>query len=139
MSETRIEAGLGAPGEYVPAGEAQGAGATFTADQVAGAFDVAIDRVHRALAGEFGLEADGRVDSHQAQHLAEVILGDQSLDVQQAALMRLGAFTPRTDQEWGMGETAPGEESDRFAASTDALEDERASPRSSHDRSQPAG
>ena len=139
VSEPRINAGLGVPGEYVPAGEAQGVGATFTADQIAEAFDVAIDRVHRALAGEFGLAADGRVDSRQAQHLAEVILGDQSLDIQQAALMRLGAFTPRTDQEWGMGETAPGEESDRFAASTDALEDERASPRSSYDPSQPAG
>ncbi len=139
MSEQRVGAGLTAPGEYTPAGEGQGLGATFTADQVAGAFDVAIDRVHRALAGEFGLQADGRVDSRQAQHLAEVILGDQSLDVRQAALMRLGAFTPRADQEWGMGETAPGEESDRYAASADTIEDERASPRGSYDESQPTG
>ena len=139
MSETRIEAGLGAPGEYVPAGEAQGAGATFTADQVAGAFDVAIDRVHRALAGEFGLGPDGRVDSRQAQHLAEVILGDQALDYREAALMQLGAFTPRPDQAWGMGETAPGEDSDRFAAAAETLEDDRASPRGSYDESQPTG
>ena len=139
MSETRIKAGLAAPGEYIPAGEAQGQGASFTAEQVASAFDVAIDRVHRAMAGEFNLDAGGRVDSRQAQHLAEVILGDQSLDVRSAALMQLGAFTPRADQDWGLGETAPGEESDRFAASADVLEDERASRQASHDPSQPTG
>ncbi len=59
MSEQRVGAGLTAPGEYTPAGEAQGLGATFTADQVAGAFNVAIDRVHRAIAGEFNLGQDG--------------------------------------------------------------------------------
>ena len=139
MTDPRPAAGLTAPGEYAPAGEAQGRGATFGADQVAAAFDVAVDRVHRALAAEFNLGADDRVDSRQAQHLAEVILGDQALDYREAALMQLGAFTPRPDQAWGMGETAPGEESDRFAATTDVLEDESASPRSSHDRSQPAG
>ena len=55
------------------------------------------------LAGEFGLGADGRVDSRQAQHLAEVILGDQPLAEQEAALMRVGAFTPRPDHGWGSG------------------------------------
>ncbi len=53
--------------------------------------------------------------------------------------MQLGAFTPRSDQDWGLGETAPGEESDRFAATADTPEDERASPRGSRDSSQPAG
>lgn len=139
MSEPSIAAGLAAPGEYAPAGEAQGLGATFTADQVAAGFAVAVDRVHRAIAGEFNLGPDGRVDSKQAQHLAEVILGDEELAEREAALMRLGAFTPRADQDWGLGETAPGEESDRFAAAADTLEDERASPRGSYDQSQPAG
>lgn len=101
-------------GEYTPAGEAQGQDATFTADQVAGAFGVALDRVARALDGEFGLGPDGRVDSRQAQHLAEVILGDQPQDKQQAALMQLGAFTPRTDQDYGKGETSPPEVSDKL-------------------------
>jgi hypothetical protein len=112
--EERVEAGLTGPGEYRPAGEAQGQGATFSADDVAGAFEVAVERVHRAFDGEFGLDAGGRVDSREAQQLAEVILGDQPLDIQQAALMKLGAFTPRTDHDWGSGETAPGEESDRI-------------------------
>ena len=139
MSDTPIRAGITGPGEYVPAGEAQGQGARFTADQVAGAFCVAVDRVHRAMQGEFRLDASGHVDSKQVQHLAEVIIGDLPLDQQQAALMQLGAFTPRADQAWGMGETAPGEESDRLAASADVLEDERASRRASHDPSQPSG
>jgi hypothetical protein len=139
VSESRLVAGNVAPGEYVPAGEGQGLGAAFTADQVAAAFGVAIDRVHRAMAGEFNLGADGRVDSRQAQHLAEVILGDEELAEREAALMRLGAYTPRADQDWGLGETAPGEESDRYAASADTLEDERASRRGSYDSSQPAG
>ena len=139
MSEPRVGAGITAPGEYTPAGEGQGLDATFAAEQVAAAFNVAIDRVHRAIAGEFNLGPDGRVDSRQAQHLAEVILGDEELAEREAALMRLGAFTPRADEDWGLGDTAPGEESDRFAASADTLEDERASPRGSYDESQPAG
>ena len=125
--------------EYAPAGEAQGQGARFTAPQVAGAFNVDVERVHRALAGEFNLGTDAGVDSRQAQHLAEVLLGDLPLDQQEAALMQLGAFTPRPDQVWGMGETAPGEESDRFAASADVLEDEVASKRSSNDPAYPTG
>ena len=114
MEESRINAGLEAPGEYAPAGEAQGEDARFSAEEIALGFDVAIDRVHRAMAGEFGIDVDSRVGSRQAQHLAEVILGDQPLDVQQAALMRVGAFTPRPDHDWGVGETPPGEESDKL-------------------------
>ncbi len=106
--------GMTGPGEYTPAGEGQGANATFTADQVAHAFDVEVDRVHHAMQGEFGLDAAAEVDSQQAQQLAEAILTDRSIDLRQAALMNLGAFTPRTDHDWGSGETAPGEESDRL-------------------------
>lgn len=118
-SGVEIAAGFVAPGEYAPAGGAQGTTATFSAAQVAGAFAVAIDRVHRALAGELGLGSEGRVDSRQAQHLADVILGDQPQAEQQAALMRLGAFTPRPDHDWGIGEAAPGEESDRVVGDDD--------------------
>ena len=114
MNEPRINAGLEAPGEYAPAGEAQGEDARFSAEQIARGFAVEIARVHRAMSGEFGLGADGRVDSRQARHLAEVIIGDQPLAEQEAALMRLGAFTPRPDHEWGVGETPPGEESDKL-------------------------
>ncbi len=126
-------------GDYIAAGEGQGLHAHFAADQVASAFGVDLARVHRAMAGEFGLEPNARVDSRQAQQLAEVLLGDQPLDVREAATMRLGAFTPRPDEAWGLGDTAPGEESDRFAASADVLEDERASRRSSHDPAQRTG
>ena len=114
MNDGGINAGLIGPGEYAPAGEAQGEGARFSAEQIARGFEVAIERVHRAMAGEFGLDAHGRIDSRQAQHLAEVILGDQPLAEQEAALMRVGAFTPRPDHDWGIGETPPGEESDKL-------------------------
>jgi len=114
MHNSGINAGLVGPGEYAPAGEAQGEVARFSAEQIARGFEVAIERVHRAMAGEFGLGADGRVDSRQAQHLAEVILGDQPLAEQEAALMRVGAFTPRPDHDWGVGETPLGEESDKL-------------------------
>jgi hypothetical protein len=114
MNEPRINAGLEGPGEYAPAGEAQGEDARFSAGQIAGGFEVEIDRVHRAMSGEFGLGAEGRVDSRQAQHLAEVILGDQPLAEREAALMRVGAFTPRPDHGWGIGESPPGEESDKL-------------------------
>ena len=125
-------------GAYVAAGEDQGLGRLFTADEVATAFAVDIDRIWRAFAGEFKTGQDGRVDSKQAQHLAEVVLGDQALDVREAALMRLGAFTPRPDDDWGLGDTAHGEESDRLAASAETPDDERASRRSSYDPSQPS-
>jgi hypothetical protein len=114
MSDRGVNAGFVGPGEYAPAGEAQGEGARFSAEQIAHGFEVSIDRVQRAMAGEFNFGAGGRVDSRQAQHLAEVILGDQPLAEQEAALMRVGAFTPRPDHGYGIGETPPGEESDKL-------------------------
>jgi hypothetical protein len=126
------------PDEQVRAGEAQGTRRRFFADQVAAAFDVSLDRVERAMAGEFGLSGGDVVDSKQAQHLAEVLLGDLALGEREAGLMRLGAFTPRSDDAWGLGDTAAGEESDRLAARADLPDDELASERSSHDPSYPA-
>ena len=111
--------GFEAPGEYAPAGEAQGMRAAFTAEQIAQAFDVSLDRVQNAMAGEFALAPNDRIDSRQAQHLAEVILGDLPQAEREAGLMRLGAFTPRRDHEWGIGEAAPGEESDRVVGDDD--------------------
>ncbi len=101
-------------GEYTPAGEAQGVNSRFTADQVAAAFEVAVDRVHNAFQGEYNLGPDGSVDSRQAQELAELIIGDLPLDRQQAALMKLGAFTPRTDEDYGRGQNNSNEESDKL-------------------------
>jgi hypothetical protein len=126
------------PGERAPAGEERGVRRRFFAVQVAAAFDVGVDRVEWAMAGEFGLDAGGTVDSRQAQHLAEVLLGDLPSGAIQSGLMRLGAFTPRTDDAWGLGDTAPGEESDRLAARADRPADELASKRSSYDPSYPA-
>ncbi len=100
-------------GEYAPAGEESGVDATFSLDEIAAAFDVEPDRVHRAMTGEFG-SADMRVDSKQAQHLAEVLLGDLPQDQQMAALMTLGAYTPRPDHDTGLGEKDPAEESDKL-------------------------
>ncbi|MBA3274942.1 MAG: hypothetical protein H0T72_04045 [Chloroflexia bacterium] len=122
---TGIPTELNDEGEYTPAGEDQGVNASFTADQVASAFDVDIERVHNAFQGEFGLGPDGQVDSKGAQQLAEVILGDKPQDVQQAALMTLGAFTPRTDHDWGFGEKADDEESDRLKRTADKGDEER--------------
>ena len=122
MDEGRIDAGLVAPGEYAPAGEAQGRGETFAAGDVADAFGAAVERVHNAMRGEFSLEPDARVDSRQAQLLAEVMLGDRPQAEQEAALMRLGAFTPRPDHDWGIGEAAPGEESDKVKTSANSSE-----------------
>jgi hypothetical protein len=65
------------------------------------------------MTGEFGSD-DIRVDSKQAQHLAEVLLGDLPQDRQLAALMQLGAYTPRPDHDWGLGEKDPAEESDKL-------------------------
>ncbi len=123
--DTPVPAAVNEDGEYTPAGELQGVRETFTAEEVAAAFEVAIDRVHRALDGEFNLGPDDRVDSRQAQHLAEVIIGDQPLDAQQAALMKLGAFTPRPDHDWGLGEKAEHEESDRLVRRGDTGDEER--------------
>jgi hypothetical protein len=109
---TSIAAGIKRPGEYGPAGEMQGVDSTFAVEDVAIAFGVDPERVRRAFGGEFGLSVGDRIDSRQAQHLAEVILGDRPQDVRQAALMTLGAYTPRHDHEMGAGEADPAEESD---------------------------
>jgi hypothetical protein len=102
-------------GEYTPAGEGQGKYRKFSAQEVADAFGVDVSRVHNAFEGEFELGSDGRVSSRQAQHLAELFLGDLPLDGQQAALMTLGAFTPRPDDtEATATPKAPGEQSDKL-------------------------
>ena len=123
-----------ATGRSAP-GETQGIDQAFGAPDIAAAFDVAEDRVHNALQGEFQLGPDARVDSKQAQQLAEVLLGDQPMDEQMAALMRLGAFTPRTDDAWGFGDKAPGEQSERLSDRTGTIDGEATSPRSSYDPS----
>jgi hypothetical protein len=120
MSEPVIDAGIAAPGEYVPSGEAQGKARTFSREELAAAFGVAPERVAAAMHGELGLAADARVTSAQAQDLAEALLTDEPLDVREAALMTLGAFTPRPDHDWGVGEAAPGEESDKVENNTGA-------------------
>jgi hypothetical protein len=102
-------------GEYAPAGEASGVGATFSLEEIAAAFGIEPDRVNRAMTGEFGA-ADLRVDSKQAQHLVEVLLGDLPQDKQLAALMRLGAYTPRPDHDTGLGEKNPADESDKLVS-----------------------
>jgi hypothetical protein len=89
------------------------------------------------MAGEFSLGPDAVVDSREAQRLAEVLLTTSPLDEREAALMTLGAFTPRPDVDWGLGDTLPGEESDRYAARPDRLDDELASDTGSYDPSQP--
>lgn len=109
-------------GEYTPAGEGQGKYRKFIAQEVADAFGVDVSRIHNAFEGEFGLGQDGRIDSRQAQHLAEIFLGDLPLDGQQAALMTLGAFTPRSDDtEATATPKAPGEQSDKLRASQDSV------------------
>ncbi|MBL8126584.1 MAG: hypothetical protein JNM64_03030 [Chloroflexia bacterium] len=115
MQEPEIDAGITAPGEYAPSGEAQGEDRTFSRAELATAFGIGAERVAAAMQGELGLAADARVTSAQAQDLAEVLLTGEPLDVRQAALMTLGAFTPRPDHAWGVGEAAPGEESDKVA------------------------
>ena len=116
-----IAAGFAAPGEYVPSGEAQGETDTFNATEVAAAFGIDVERVFNAMAGEFGANGEEPIDSRQAQHLAEMLLVDAPLPDREAALMKLGAFTPRADHEWGVGEAAPGEESDRVVGDDDHL------------------
>lgn len=109
-------------GEYTPAGEGQGQDRTFSADEVARAFDVDVSRVQNAFEGEYGIGPDGQVDSRQAQELAEIFLGDLPLDGQQAALMTLGAFTPRPDDiEASATPKAPGEQSDKLRDSQDSV------------------
>jgi hypothetical protein len=134
----RIEAGFVGPGEYAPAGELQGQDARFSPDQIASAFHVERASVERAIVGEFGPHALPGVTSREAQRLSEVLLSDQPLPEREAALMTLGAFTPRRDEEWGLGDTAPGQESDRYAADPDEPPDELASRTGSYDPSQPS-
>jgi hypothetical protein len=102
-------AGFVAPGEYAPAGEGQGAGATFAAEQLADTFRVRIGRVHDAMRGEYGLDPGGRVTSKQAHDLLEALLPEAPLEQREAMLMELGAFTPRRDEERGIGESSPTE------------------------------
>jgi hypothetical protein len=111
-------------GEYTPAGENTGVNTTFTVDEIARAFGVEAERVHQAIDGEFR-QSGGSVDSRQAQHLAEVLLGDQPQDQQLAALMKLGAYTPRPDHDTGLGEKDPTEESDRLVRSAGEDDGER--------------
>lgn len=98
------------PSEYTPAGERARVNASFTGDQIATALAVDPALVRAAIRGEFGADAGARFDSKQAQHLAEVILGDQPLAEREAALLRLGAYVPRADQESGLDERGPGDE-----------------------------
>lgn len=116
-----------------PTGEDRGIDARFTVAQVAAAFEVDEARVVRAVAGEFGLTDGATIDSRQAQDLAEVLLGDEPLDRREAALMRLGAFTPRPDADWGVGDARHDEESDRLAARAGLPATDLVSERSSHD------
>jgi hypothetical protein len=118
---------------YIQAGETANSRTHFSADRIAAAFEIEHERVIRALIGEFGLGPDGMVGAVMAQHLAEVLLGDLPQDQRQAALMRLGGFTPRHDATEGIGDGPPTEESDRQAAVAGIPDDELASRRSSHD------
>jgi hypothetical protein len=118
---------------YIPAGEARDSGTRFSAQQIAAAFEVEPDRVVRAMRGEFGIGPDDAVDGRMAQDLAEVLLGDLPLDRRQAALMQLGAYAPRSDAMWGVGDGPPTEESDRQSAEAGVPDDDLASRRSSFD------
>lgn len=111
-------------GEYAPTGEQGGTNATFSADEIGRAFGVELDRVHRAIAGEFG-SGGNLVDSRQAQHLAEVLLSDLPQSNQMAALVKLGAYTPRPDHVEGLGEKDPAEESDKLKGNINDMGDDR--------------
>jgi hypothetical protein len=134
----RIEGGFVGPGEYAPAGELQGQDARFSFDQIAAAFNVERATVDRVAIDELGPHVECGVTSREAQRLAELLLPDQPLAEREAALMTLGAFTPRPDAEWGLGDTAPGQESDRSAADPDEPPDDLASRTGSYDPSQPS-
>lgn len=111
-------------GEYAPAGEESGTAKTFSLSEIAQAFEVEPDRVREALAGEFGSD-DLPVNSAQAQHLTEVLLGDLPQDQQMAALIKLGAYTPRPDHVEGLGEKDPAEESDKLVGDINNDEEPR--------------
>jgi hypothetical protein len=51
----------------------------FTTVDVATAFEVDIDRIERAIRGEFALEPDASISSYQAQLLAEVVLAERPI------------------------------------------------------------
>lgn len=110
-------------GEYAPTGEEGGADATFDREEITRAFSVEPDRVQKAMTGEFGSD-DIRVDSTQAQHLAEVLLGDLPQEEQMAALIKLGAYTPRPDHVEGLGEKDPADESDKLEGHINDIEDD---------------
>jgi hypothetical protein len=124
---------------YTEAGERGAGAARFSLDQIATAFAVEPERVRRAMEGEFGSGPNAQVDSTMAQHLAEVILGDLPLDRREAALMQLGAFTPRSDAAWGPGSGPPAEESDRQQPGASAPVDQPQGHGSDrHDAARPA-
>lgn len=87
-----------------PAGEDQGTAAQFSARDIAAAFQVDLERVRRVMQWDLRLDPDSWVDSRTAQQLAEILLADRPLDRREAALMELGAFTPRPDVEFGLGD-----------------------------------
>ena len=116
---------------YIEAGEDADESATFTIERIASAFEVAPGRIQRAVEGEFAPGMD--IDARMAWHLTEVVLGDLPQDRRVAALMRLGAFTPRSDASEGIGHGPPDEESDRLSVRAGVPADELASRRSSHD------
>lgn len=101
-------------GEYTPTGEQDGTAATFSAEEIASAFGIESSRVTEAMTGEYG-SSDQPVDSRQAQQLAEVLLADLPQSERMAALVKLGAYTPRADHVEGLGEKDPAEESDKFS------------------------
>jgi hypothetical protein len=104
-------------------GNNQGVSTVFSANDIAHAFGVDIQRVFNAFAGEFDLDESGQVDSRQAQHLSEMILGDKPMAEQEAALMQLGAYTPRRDTiEASVAEKPEGEQSDRLRPTEEAPE-----------------
>lgn len=111
-------------GEYTPAGEDESPAQVFTVSEVAAAFCVDEERVRRAVAGEFG-QADAEIDARRAQHLAEELLVDQPMAEREAALMTLGAFTPRSDHMSGLGEKDPDDESDRMVRNSESADGER--------------
>jgi hypothetical protein len=68
MLKPDIHAGLTEPGEYAPAGEAQGELSSFSAQQLDSAFSVDVTSVQRAMAAELGLGNAEPVDSRQAHN-----------------------------------------------------------------------
>lgn len=110
-------------GEYAPTGEQSGINATFSSDEISQAFGVEPDRVQRAIAGEFG-SAESLIDSRQAQHLAEVLLSHLPQSERMAALVKIGAYTPRPDHVEGLGEKDRAEESDKLKGTINDIEDE---------------